>query len=302
MQIMAATSVNRELTAAAVGAFPIQYGVGRVIGGIGGGFLVAAAGVPAALVVSGAALALAGLMLVGIPYGQELIAQRTNEKARPAAAFRWLVTNPAAVTLLTLAGLTSLITSSYLAVLPAIAVAGLGAGATGLGLLTAASGVGILGIILISDWVGGGFGKARLLLALVGGTAVALVALAISTTIAVAAVATGISAGLLMLFISNSSLVLQALSPTAIKGQAVSILSLIYWGVLPVGAVLVGSAADRFGARVVLVVCAVLSIVFVLAIAAVRRDFTRIDVDSSGQQVDVHPSARERPPGKEVMP
>ena len=195
------------------------------------------------------------------------------------------MTDRVAITILVLAGYTTIVTFSYTALLPAIAIGTLGAGATGLGVLTAAGGVGILTMSVFTDRLGSRFGRARVILGAVSSTAFALAILALSPNLVISAVACAGAAGLLMAFISTSSLVLQAWSPPAIKGRSVSILSIVFWGALPVGAVLIGAASDRVGARSALLVCAALSLLSLPAVALTRRDFIGVDVDASGRPV-----------------
>ena len=287
IQIMAAASVERDLTAAAVGAFPLQYGVGRLIGGLGGGLLVALSGVPLAMVLACVTLIVAALIVVSIPYNQPLATVRLTHPERQSAALRWVVQNPVAATILVLAAVASVITFSYTTLLPAIALSSLSSGATGLGVLTAAGGIGILVISMWTDRIGIQYGRARLVVAVVAITGVALAVLAISPNIVLSALACAAAAGLLMVFISTCSLLLQAWSPPGIRGRAVSVFSLVFWGALPIGSLLVGWTSDHVGPRAVLLGCGALSVACAFTVALAKRDFVRVNVDNAGQPAEL---------------
>lgn len=287
IQIMAAASVERDLTAAAVGAFPLQYGFGRLIGGLGGGLLVAISGVPLAMGLACAVLIIAALSVLSIPYNQPLSTVRLTHPERQSAAVSWVVHNPVAATVLVLAAVASTITFSYTTLLPAIALKSLSSGATGLGILTAAGGIGILVISLGTDRVGLQYGRARLIVGVVGISGFALAVLAVSPNIVLSALACAAAAGLLMVFISTCSLVLQAWSPPEIRGRAVSVFSLVFWGALPIGSLLLGWTSDRLGPRIVLLACGALSVLFAVAVALLRRDFVRVNVDNAGRPAEL---------------
>jgi MFS family permease len=284
IQILAPAAVEHELTSAAIGGFPLHYGFGRLVGGLGGGLLVTVSGPFLALEVAFVALVVAALVLLTVPYKQSPHAiLATSDQGTQAAAIRWVLGSRMALTILLLAGLTSFLAFSYNALLPAVASRTLNWGSTGLGLLTAAGGIGILLTSPLTDRLGLRFGRAHLALGAVACTGVSLAVLGLSTNRLLSALACAGAAGLLMVFLSTASMMLQSLSPPAIRGRAISFLSLLFWGAIPLGAVAAGFVADMAGLRTVLLIFGFLSALLPVVVTLMKSDFAAVDVDRFGR-------------------
>ncbi len=246
--------------------------------------MVATSGPVVGLVVAFPALVTAGLVLLTVPYRQLPSATHPKaERGNQMAAVRWVMGSRVAITVLLLASTISLLAFSYNALLPAIADRTLRWGSIGLGLLTAAGGTGILVTSPLTDRLSAKFGRARFALGAIAGTGVALIMLGLSTNRLLSAVASAAAAGLLMMFLSTESMMLQALSPPSIRGRAVSLLSLAFWGAIPFGSVVVGYSADKVGLRIVLLVAGGLCVLVPILVTLFTADFASIDVDRFGQ-------------------
>ena len=142
----------------------------------------------------------------------------------------------------------SLLGAPFTVLMPIFADKILHAGPRGLGLLMSANGVGsLIGSILLASrrgltglgrWIvfgSAGFGAALILFSLSRSFAVSLTILS--------------AAGFCMFYeITASNTLIQAMSPNALRGRVIAILSMLILGVAPFGALMAGFLAEHFGA------------------------------------------------------
>lgn len=269
--VMAGRLVAPNLLASALGLSSITFGVGRIVGGLLGGALVAAAGPAPALTVAALGPLIAAMLTLTLPAVPGLETSRRGSLRDFPDALRWMVGMPAARSLFLLGLGVATFGYCYIAVLTIVTRDLLASGAADLGVMTAATGVGIVAGAFAMDGVGRRLGRGRTLVAtvLVGATALALVGL--SHSIAISMVLVGIVACVLIMFRTTTIAVLQALAPPRMRGRVLSIFEIGFWGIFPIGGILAGEIADRFGAASMLFSFGgTLTVILVLSVAAYR--------------------------------
>jgi MFS family permease len=177
--------------------------------------------------------------------------------------------------LLLLLALVSLMGLSYTVLLPIFADSIIGGGATTLGLLSAASGVGALvaavylamrrTIVGLGRWIAAApavFGVALIGFSLAGGLALALPMLFLC-------------GAAMMIQMASSNTILQTIVEEDKRGRVMSFYTMAFMGMAPLGSLLAGGLGDGIGVqnmvRVAGVSCIVGSLLFTLALPALRE-------------------------------
>ncbi|TBR19650.1 MFS transporter [bacterium] len=152
-----------------------------------------------------------------------------------------------------LLSLVSLVGAPFGVLLPAIAAGRLGGGAHTLGFLMASAGVGALVGALWLASRRNVLGLGGTIPAATTGFGLALVGLAYADTQAAAmALLAVIGAGLVLQYASSNT-ILQSIVDDDKRGRVMSFFSMSFLGASPLGGLLAGAAADRFGVQVTLV-------------------------------------------------
>ena len=179
---------------------------------------------------------------------------------------------PVVRTLIALVGATSCFGISFATLFPAWAVRILGGDATTTGLLQSARGLGaLLGALLIAS-LGRFQFKGRLLT--VGTFAFPLLLILMTLTNRLAlTLAILVASGLAVILIMNlANALVQTLTPDALRGRVMAVYSMIFFGMMPVGALWVGVVAERVGepAAVISGALAVLGVAVAIVVAVPR--------------------------------
>jgi MFS family permease len=162
----------------------------------------------------------------------------------------------------------------YTVLMPIFADRVLHAGAQGLGILMGATGVGALtgALLLASRTSLAGF--TIWIATAAAAFAVSLIWFAMSTNMAVSCVAVLCAGFGVMVQIGASNTLIQSMVPDHLRGRAMSVYSMMYLGVGPLGAAVAGFAADAYGIRFTTIagamVCLAASGLFALRIPAIR--------------------------------
>jgi MFS family permease len=157
------------------------------------------------------------------------------------------VHEPVVRTLIALVGATSCFGISFATLFPAWAVRILGGDATTTGLLQSARGLGaLLGALLIAS-LGRFQFKGRLLT--VGTFAFPLLLILMTFTNRLwLTLAILVASGLAVILIMNlANALVQTLTPDALRGRVMAVYSMVFFGMMPVGALWVGVVAERLG-------------------------------------------------------
>jgi MFS family permease len=245
--------------------------VGRVAGGILGGLLIGLG--PAGWALGAAAL----LQAAPAPFIWRLRTapvERSPQTER--GLFRPLVDaagyarrHPTLGVILLLSAGPGILGLSYNFILP-VAAQEMGIGPEGLGLLLAASGVGGLIAGFTAEGVMRRFGHGRTVFLGLATSSLGLTVFGLTPVplLGVALVAIACVGGGFLIYSAASLSLVQALAPAALRGRLTGLFTLLYWGLMPVGGLLGGAAAELWTARttiaaagLILLGCGILAVV-----------------------------------------
>jgi len=283
--VMAGRIVEPRLLGSAMGLSSLTFGFGRTFGGLFGGVLVAAAGPAPALAVGALGPAIAWAMTLTLPAVPGLETSRKGSLRDFPDALAWMARSSNARTLVLLGMAVSMFVYSYVSLMPILTRDLLHSGPADLGLITASTGIGVIVGALVMEGTGRAIGRGRtiVLMALVGASAMAL--LAFSRSLPVSMVLAGVMACVLIVFRTTVMALLQAIAPGRMRGRILSIFEIAFWGVNPVGGVLGGLLADGIGTMQVFLVFGGATAVAVAVAVLADRALTRMDLDSRGHVV-----------------
>jgi MFS family permease len=285
-QVLVGRVVEPRHMANAIALSPLQFGIGRIVGGLSGGALVTAFGPTGTFLVASVMLLGGVLAMAGVREAEPHVVM-PNLSVRAGEAVSWMLRKPAAIALVVLGACTALFGYSYLAVLPAVSRDLIHAGPNGLGMMTAAGGVGVILVALAGNSLGVRIGRGRIVPAALLVASAGLFLLAFSTSVALSVGLVSIIASMLILYTTTNSLVLQALTPRDLRGRVLAIWAVAYYASLPFGSVVAGNLADRSGTRAVLICLAALTAASTAAVVSGYRPMLRPDVVPVGAQAEV---------------
>jgi predicted MFS family arabinose efflux permease len=233
---------------------------------------------------------------------------RTNEargsQVRPQAAFvgplaeafRYAINHPTLGVLIILSIAPGAIGLSYIFMLP-VAADELGIGAAGLGILMAASGIGGLVAGLSLEVVQRRVGHGRVVFGGLVGAAIGLTSFGLAPSVPLAIGALAIVGGSFLTFAASSVTLTQALSPPRLRARMVSLFATFYWGMMPIGALLVGLVAEATTARIAVALCGIGLAIAATAAFIARPQIATLAVGRDGLTLsgDLHGSGVERP-------
>lgn len=194
--------------------------------------------------------------------------------------------------------LNSLFAAPFIALIPAMAITVLHAGAGGTSTLVTAQGIGAVAMALSLGALAAKVGSARVLNAVLWILPVALVLYGLAPGLAVSALAL-IAVGFFYLgALSSFMSIAQLRAPRELRGRVMSVLMVLLGSIYPLGALVQGALADRLGLRAVTVGAAVLMLV-VLAVAHIVTGGVAITADGSDLlDAPELPSINEPEPGE----
>ncbi|HEX2647300.1 MAG TPA: MFS transporter, partial [Candidatus Dormibacteraeota bacterium] len=257
-QVLLARLVERPLMAKAIALGTLNVAFGRIVGGYGAGFLLFRAGPPTTFLFGAGSLAVAFLFMSLVRPAHEL--PRRPHVATFADGLRFVRDARPALALYAVGSCTALFVYGYLSILPVVSRELLHAGSQGMGLMTAAGGVGTLGAVWIIDPLGRRFGRGVALLGSVAVASLAIALIAISTSVGVSVVVAGVITGSLMFYTATNTTLLQALAPPELRGRVLAFFGFAFWAIMPVGSVGSGFVADHLGVRTALLIMAGLTL------------------------------------------
>ena len=220
----------------------------RIVGPAVAGLLIARTGLAVPFLANAASYlaVIAGLLAIRLP---PFTAQRNPEPAlrRLAAGLDYIRHDVAVSTILLVLGLASVLAFNYPALMPAFARQDLGQGATGLGLLFAAMGLGAITGALTLAIAGHRLPRAQLFW---GGAVlfcVAQIAFSFARTLPLAMGALVIMGFFMILFVADANTLVQSTVPDALRGRVMGVYALVFLGSTPIGSLLSGMAAGWLG-------------------------------------------------------
>ena len=252
-----------------------MFNASRVIGPAIAGLLVAGIGEGWCFFVNGVSYiaVIIGLLLMHV-YRHETANQPGSPLSHVIEGFRFVIQNPPIHALLILLGVVSLTGMPYTVLMPVFADRILHGGPAALGWLMGASGIGALcGALLLAS--------RQNLKGL--GTWVAVSAVGFGLALLVFAASRGfwLSAAILvpvgfamMIEMGSSNTLIQSMVPDRLRGRVMSVYSMMFMGMAPIGSLAAGAAADRLGAPWTVaaggLVCVVAAGVFSLRLPQLR--------------------------------
>jgi MFS family permease len=184
--------------------------------------------------------------------------------------------------ILILLGLVSLVAMPYTVLMPIFADKILHGGARGLGILMGATGLGaLLGALTLATRTGV-YGLGRWIMYSCGGFGVTLIAFGLSRNFWLSTALLVPVGFCMMLQMSSSNTLIQAMVPDDLRGRVMSVYSMMFMGMAPLGALLGGALADSLGAPVTVSMGAVAAVggaaIFGLRLPKLRVEARRLIV------------------------
>ena len=164
-------------------------------------------------------------------------------------ASRYAISHPTLGVLILLAIAPGWIGLSYTFMLP-VAAEELGIGAAGLGAPAAAVGIGGLVAGVSLETIQRRIGHGRALFCGVFGAALGLTTFGLVPGVPLAIAGLSIVGASFLTFAAANLTLIQAISPPRLRGRMVGLFSTLYWGMMPVGGLIVGLVAEQIGGEV----------------------------------------------------
>ena len=275
--------VGREDLINAIALNSSMFNGARIVGPAVAGILVASIGEGWCFFANGVSYiaVLAGLAMMHVTPHRSL-PNAGSALAHVIEGFRFVVHNAPIHWLLILLGVLSLTGMPFAVLMPIFADQILHGGAEGLGLLMGASGVGALAgaLVLAARQSVRGLGRWVAISAFAFG--VALVFFGISKSFWLSCVVLVPLGFTMMIEMGSSNTLIQTMSPDHLRGRVISVYSMMFMGMSPIGSLLAGLCADRFGAPWTVagggIICAVAAVVFGLRLPSLRAEAHRLIV------------------------
>lgn len=264
----------------------ITVNFGRIAGGL-------VAGVTLALYPGGVTLCIAGLMSVGTalaiarlpvappartPIARGALVAPLLEAA--GHAFR----DPAIALLIALTAVMGTLGLAFNYQLP-VAATELGGGANGFGALVAAVGAGGLLAGSVAERLMRRIGQGGVIVLGAAGVVVGLILCGLSPTLPLAILSMGIAGAGFAIYGATTLALIQALGAPAVRGRLTALFSLLYWGLMPLGAILGGIVASNVGALTTLLLFGLGILVALVIVLLLRPELVRMRVDADGRVV-----------------
>ncbi len=275
--------VGREDLMNAIALNSSMFNSARIVGPAVAGLLVANIGEGWCFFANGVSYiaVIAGLLMMDvrrhIPVGSN-----GSMIAHVVEGFRFVIHNLPIHALLILLGILSLTGMPFAVLMPIFADQILHGGARGLGLLMGASGIGALcgALTLATRQSVRGLSRWVAMSAGAFGATLAVFALSRSFWFSCAVL---IPVGFAMMIeMGSSNTLIQSMSPDHLRGRVMSVYSMMFMGMSPIGALLSGICAEKFGAPLTVaaggVICIVAATVFGLNLPALRISARRLIV------------------------
>ena len=281
-QAFAVDMVGKEDLINAIALNSSMFNGARIVGPAIAGILVAAVG--EAWCFFGNAVSYVGVL-------SGLLLMRITPLARPPAGsplenisegFGYVIRTKPVLALLLLLGLVSLMGMPYSVLMPIFAEQILRGGSSTLGFLMGASGFGALAAALVLASRRHVFGLGRWVMLACGGFGVSLILFSLSRNFWLSAALLVPVGFAMMTQMSSSNTLIQAMIPDELRGRVMSVYSMMFMGMAPLGSLLAGTLAGIIGAPETValggLVCIVAAIVFRYVAAPLQEEGRRMIV------------------------
>jgi MFS family permease len=277
-QAIVSTLVPNGVIGNAVALNSAQFNLSRILGPVAAGMAIAAGGQALAFWVNALALAIVAVVLWRLPLAMSSAATTRAEASMWSNlldGLRYVRSDRTVLVLLILAAVPGLLMLNYLPLLPVYARDILDIGAGGLGALTAAIGIGALtgalGVAVLRPAGGSG----RLLVAGLVVASGALITFALSTWLPLSMLALAVLGAAQVAYYATTNTLLQVIVPPRLRGRVMSLYILTSWGAIPIGNLLAGLLAERFGAPAALAWGGAITLAVAVVVGLVYRPLRR---------------------------
>jgi MFS family permease len=277
-QAIVSTLVPNGVIGNAVALNSAQFNLSRILGPVAAGVAIAAGGQALAFWVNALALAIVAVVLWRLPLAMSSAATTRAEASMWSNlldGLRYVRSDRTVLVLLILAAVPGLLMLNYLPLLPVYARDILDIGAGGLGALTAAIGIGALtgalGVAVLRPAGGSG----RLLVAGLVVASGALITFALSTWLPLSMLALAVLGAAQVAYYATTNTLLQVIVPPRLRGRVMSLYILTSWGAIPIGNLLAGLLAERFGAPAALAWGGAITLAVAVVVGLVYRPLRR---------------------------
>ena len=267
-QAIVSTVVDREAIGSAVALNSAQFNLSRIIGPTIAGVVIAAGGLALAFWANALGLLAVAAVLatIRLPAAGAMSRVESSLWSNLIDGLRYVRSQPTLSVLVGLAGVPALFVLNYLVLMPVYARDILGIGAAGLGLLTAAVGIGALvGAVGVAIARPSG-GNSRLMLAGLAAASGSVMVFAISRSLIVSLAALAVLGACQVAYYATANTLIQLLVPGRLRGRVLSLYVLASIGIMPLGNLLAGAVAERWGATVALAGGGLLTLMVVVAV------------------------------------
>jgi MFS family permease len=269
--------VGRERLTSAIGLNAAAWNGAAVIGPSIAGILIAVVGVAGAFSLNAASyLAVMGVVIT-MPELPRYASAKRSVAGQLADGMRYILDQRAIWGILLLIAIPSLGARPYIQMMPVFARDVLGMGATGYGVLMAASGIGALIGALAVTSLGSSTRRGMILLVVTAGLGVTLIGFSSSHWLVPSLLLVVAVGGASTLMMSLANAVLQGLVPGEMRGRVMSVYSLIAAGFMPLGSMLLGSLGSVIGVPLAVGLGGALTIVTALLSARLLTDIRAVE-------------------------
>jgi MFS family permease len=269
----------------------LGFNVGRITGGIAAGILLASLGTDLrtsagiAIMVAGVLQALPSIPIARIRVKETVTRTSGISLLRPlieSASYAIQYPTLGAILLLSIApGAVGL---AYMYMLPVV-IRDLGAAPDAVGLLYAGGGAGglLAGLIAGPFMQRAGHGRA-IFVGLIA-SASGLFITGAAGMLPVAMIAIGLAQAGLVVYASSTLALVQALAPARLRGRLTSLFTLLYWGLMPFGALVEGAIAEKTNSLVALMGVGLTMLAAGALALLLRRQVATLRIDRDGSNV-----------------
>jgi MFS family permease len=268
-QALVSTLVPGPVLGNAIALNSAQFNLSRIIGPSLAGAGIAIGGLALAFWANMVSFLVVAVVLATLPVAATRGIGRLEASmwSNLIEGVRYVRSAPVVRALLLLAIAPALLNLNYLVLMPVFARDVLGVGAPGLGLMTAGVGIGALtGALTVAVTRPGG-GSGRLALLGLGLSSASLLLFSVSTWLPLSLAALAILGASSVAYYATTNTLIQLLVPGRLRGRIMSIYILTSTGSVPIGNLIAGALAQRFGAPATLAAMASTTLLICLVVA-----------------------------------
>jgi MFS family permease len=267
--------VDRDELLAATSLGLAQYNLGRVVGPALAGLVLAVGSYTWAFAINAASF---GAVIVALLFVRLPRASAPGDEGglweRIVTGVRAAAAEPGCRTAIVGIGVTALLLSPFIALIPAVALKLFGTGETGAAVLVTAQGVGAVAGAMVLAGLAERYGRRRVLVATLVTLPLVMALYGVAPTFVLATAALVVVGAVYVGVLSGLGTVVQLRAPAAVRARVLSLYMVALGVIYPVGAVLQGFLGDRLGMRQVTVGAAVLYLAVLAAVQSARPRLT----------------------------